>query len=158
MKEYRIEIVRRACGRFGWNFLTIDDRGRRVLARSERTYRKKKRVRRVIAELEEACVVDATKDYGPVRLRATSFESVPGVVPLIVGDSPLELHDGVYKVLGRKAKKHHDRDQAAAREAEAAAHEAEAAALEAEAASEESEAAGAEQTSETRPNRGRTRQ
>ena len=39
MKRYRFEIVRRGFGRFGWIFVRIDDRGRRVLARSERSYR-----------------------------------------------------------------------------------------------------------------------
>src|SRR4051794_30626400 len=38
MNPYCIEIVRRANGRFAWIFVRVDDRGRRVLARSERSY------------------------------------------------------------------------------------------------------------------------
>jgi hypothetical protein len=93
MKPYRFEIVRRAFGGFGWVIVRIDDRGRRVLARSERSYRSRKRVRRAIAAFEGAPIVDATNDYQTFPLPASSFRFVPGVVPLIVDESPVEDDD-----------------------------------------------------------------
>lgn len=120
MKQYRFEIVRRAFGRFGWIFVRIDDLGRRVIARSERSYRSRKRVRRAIAALEDAPIVDATKDYLPFPLPATSFRFVPGVVPLIVDESPVEDNDAVYKVSAEKAGKNDDREAAAAAQEEEA--------------------------------------
>jgi hypothetical protein len=120
MNPYRFEIVRRAFDRFGWVFVRIDDRGRRILARSERSYRSRKRVKRAIAALKEAPIVDATEDYLPFPLPATSFRFVPGVVPLIVDESPVEVHDAVYKVSVEKAGTNNDR------EAAPAAHEEEA--------------------------------
>lgn len=120
MKQYRIEIVGRAFGRFGWNFVRIDDRGHRILARSERSYRSRKRVGRAIAALKEARIVDATKDYLPFPLPATSFRFVPGVVPLIVDESPVEDHDAVYKVSAEKAGKNDDWEAAPAAQEEEA--------------------------------------
>jgi hypothetical protein len=90
MKPYRFEIVRRAFGRFGWIFVRIDERGRRVLARSERSWRSRKGVRKAIAALDDAPIFDATKDYLPFPLPVTRFRFVPGVVPLIVDESPVE--------------------------------------------------------------------
>jgi hypothetical protein len=121
MKHYRFEIVHRAFGRFGWIFVRINDRGRRVLARSERSYRSRKRVRRAIGALRGADdIVDATEGYLPVPLPATSFEFVPGVLPLIVDESPVEEHDAVYKVSVEKAEKNDDREAAAAAQEEEA--------------------------------------
>jgi uncharacterized protein YegP (UPF0339 family) len=121
MKVYRFEIVRRAFGRFGWVFVRINDGGRRVLARSERSYRSRKRVRRAIATLKGADDIDdATEDYLPSPLPATSFEFVPGVLPLIVDESPVEEHDAVYKVSVEKAEKDDDREAAAAAQKEEA--------------------------------------
>jgi hypothetical protein len=93
MRRYRrFEIVRRAFGRFGWDFVVVDDGRRRVLARSQRSYGSKKRVRKAIAALKEARIVDATgtNGYEPIPLPATSFQFVPGVLPLIVEESPVE--------------------------------------------------------------------
>jgi hypothetical protein len=118
MKRYRLEIVRRASGRFGWIFVRIDDRGRCVLASSERSYRSRKRVRRAIAALEDADIVDATRGCVPFPLPATSFRFVRGVVPLIVDESPQEEHDAVFAVSAAKAGKNHDREATAAAEEE----------------------------------------
>ena len=87
MKEYRIEIVRRSWGRFGWVFVRIDERGRRVLARSDRSYKSRRRVCKAVDALKEAGVYDATKGSAPFPLPAAAFRLVPGVVPLIVDDS-----------------------------------------------------------------------
>jgi hypothetical protein len=114
MKQYRFEIVRRGFGRFGWIFVRIDDRGRRVLARSERSYRSKKRVRRAIAAFDNAPIVDATKEFLPFPLPATSFKFVPGVVPLIVDESPTEEHDVVFGVSAVRADENDDREPAVA--------------------------------------------
>jgi hypothetical protein len=120
MKEYRIEIVRRACGRFGWIFVRIDERGRRVIARSDRSYKSRKRVRNAIAALRDADVFDATEDYAPISLPATRFALVPGVVPLIVDESPLEDHDAVYKVSRGKGRKYEEGEEEAEERAETA--------------------------------------
>lgn len=120
MKSYRFEIVHRAFGRFGWIFLRIDDRGRRVLARSERSYRSRKRVCEAIAALKDAPIDDATQDYPPFPLPATSFRFVAGVVPLIVDESPVEEHDAVYEVSAEKAGKNDDREAAPAAQEEEA--------------------------------------
>lgn len=120
MECYRFEIVHRAFGRFGWIFVRLDDRGRCVLARSERSYRSRKRVRRAIAALEDAPVVDAVKDCAPFPLPATSFRFVPGVVPLIVDESPVEEHDVVCTVIADEAGENDDRDAAGAEQEEEA--------------------------------------
>jgi hypothetical protein len=118
MKRYRLEIVRRASGRFGWIFVRIDDRGRQVLASSDRSYRSRKRVLREIAALEDADIVDATEGYLPFSLPATSFKFVRGVVPLLVDESPGDEHDAVFAVSAEKAGKNHDREATAAAEEE----------------------------------------
>jgi hypothetical protein len=85
MKRYNFEIVSRECGRFGWAFVRIDDRGRCVLASSERSYRSKKRVRRAISAVRGARLVDTTTtDRVPFPLPVPSVGLVRGVVPLIV--------------------------------------------------------------------------
>jgi hypothetical protein len=123
MKRYRLEIVRRTSGRFGWIFVRIDDRGRRVLARSERSYRSRKRVLRAICALKDAGIADATEGYLPFPLPATSFRFVRHVVPLIVDESPRDEHDLVFAVSAEKAGKNHDREAAAAAEEEEPARE-----------------------------------
>jgi len=114
MNRYRFEIVRRAAGRFGWIFVRIDDRGRRVLAASERSYRSRKRVLRAIAALHGAPVVDATKGYLPFPLPATSFAFVPDVVPLVVDESPVEDDEAVFRVRAATARKDDEEAEAAA--------------------------------------------
>jgi hypothetical protein len=93
MKPYRFEIVRRGFGGFGWIIVRIDDQGRRVLGRSERSYSSRKGVRRAIAAFAGAPVVDATNDHPPFPLPDSSFRFLPGVVPLIVDESPVEEDD-----------------------------------------------------------------
>src|SRR5690242_7009803 len=89
MKEYRIEIGTRGLSRFGWTYVRIDDRGTRVLARSERSYRSKKRAKAAIDALQCAGVFDATESYCvAVSLPAATFERVPAVVRLVVDGSP----------------------------------------------------------------------
>jgi hypothetical protein len=123
MKEYRIEIVRRSWRRFGWVFVRIDERGRRVLARSDRSYKSRKRVRQAIDALREARVFDATKGYAPFPLPATGFRLVPGVVPLIVDDSPLDPDDAVFTVRSAKGRKDEEREERAEERASAVAVE-----------------------------------
>jgi hypothetical protein len=108
MKRYRFEIVHRSFGRFGWIFVRIDERGRRVLARSERSYRSRKRVRKAIAALDDAPIVDATREFLPFPLPVTSFKFVPGVVPLIVDESPVEEHEAVCEVSAERAEEEDD--------------------------------------------------
>jgi hypothetical protein len=89
MNPYRFEIVRRANGRFAWVFVRVDNRGRqRVLARSARSWRRRKRARRAIKVLRDA-PIRRVYDYSPFSLPATSFELVPGVLPLLVEHSPV---------------------------------------------------------------------
>ena len=91
MKSYRFEVVRRRYDRYGWHVVSIDGPRRRVLARSARTYRSPKRVKRAIARLQTAQVVDVSgTDENGVSLPATSFGVVPGVVPLIVAERPAD--------------------------------------------------------------------
>jgi hypothetical protein len=98
MKRYHFEIVRRECGRFGWEFVRIDDQGRRVLAHSERSYGSKKRVRRAIAAVRGARLVDTTTTVRvPFPLPVTSFALVPGVVPLIVAAGAAEYDPEQYR-------------------------------------------------------------
>jgi hypothetical protein len=84
------EIVRRTYDRYGWIFVEIRGGRRRVLARSERTYKSKGRVRAAITSLKDvigdAEVVDATRSGGFVDLPATSFEFTPEALPLVVGE------------------------------------------------------------------------
>jgi hypothetical protein len=85
MRRYHFEIVRRAFGRFGWVIVDERRRRRRVIARSERSYRSKKRVRRAIDRLGGGRIVDRTKEPRGFQLPRTSFQLLPGVTPLIVG-------------------------------------------------------------------------
>jgi hypothetical protein len=87
MKRYRFEIVQRAFGRFGW--IVVDERrgGRRVLARSERSYRTKQKALRAINALGGAPVVDTTNGRSRFQLPARSFQLLPDVLPLIVEDA-----------------------------------------------------------------------
>ena len=90
MKSYRFEVVRRRYDRFGWNVVAIDGARRRVLARSERTWRSPKRAKRAIAAVQGADVVDVSNGPGGDggRLPTTTFGVVPGVLPLIVAERP----------------------------------------------------------------------
>ena len=87
MKQYRFEIVRRGNDRFYWLFVVVKRSGRRVLARSARDYGSPRKVRGAIETLQSVDV-DTTED--PFTLPATSFRIVPGVVPLMVEEFPVE--------------------------------------------------------------------
>jgi hypothetical protein len=120
MKRYRIEIVRRAFGRFGWIFVRIDERGRRVLARSERSYRSRKRVQRAITRLQDARIDDTTEGDLPFPLPAKSFKIDHDTLPLILDESPVEAPDAVSKVRAKKEGKNDDREEPAAAQEEEA--------------------------------------
>jgi hypothetical protein len=83
-QRYRFEIVCRGFDRFGWILVVCDEKERRVLARSVRSYRSKDRVREAIAALKEA-PIEATKDRVRDRLPETRFQLVRNVLPLRVG-------------------------------------------------------------------------
>jgi hypothetical protein len=89
MSSYRFEIVRRRSDRFGWRVVAIDDAGRRVLGRSERSYRSRKKANQAIDALRAADVDDTTRPRDGFPLPATKFEVVPGVLPLIVAERPV---------------------------------------------------------------------
>jgi hypothetical protein len=88
--SYRFEIVRRRSDRFGWRVVAIDDARRRVLGRSERDYRSRKKAKKAIDALRVALVEDTTRSPRGSRLPDTEFEVVPGVLPLIVAERPVE--------------------------------------------------------------------
>jgi hypothetical protein len=92
-KDYHFEIVRRTYRRFSWRFVVIEEDGRRrVLDRSHRDYRSRKRVRRAILAMQSAHVDDCSGSDGDLfPLPATSFRIVGGVVPLMVDGSPVEF-------------------------------------------------------------------
>ena len=96
MTKHRFEIVRQTHDRYSWLFVEVQDSRRRVLARADRDYGSPKKVRRAIQKLQgavpDADVADATGSTEPERfaLPATSFQLVPGVVPLVVEEFPVE--------------------------------------------------------------------
>ena len=87
MRTFFFEITRSGFGRYAWVFVEIRDHRRRVLARSARDYKSRKRVRAAIERLRAAVpgarVVDGTG--ARFRLPPTRFHYVPGVLPLPVG-------------------------------------------------------------------------
>jgi uncharacterized protein YegP (UPF0339 family) len=93
--SYRFEIVRRRSDRFGWRVVAIDDAGRRVIGRSERSYRSRKKATKAINALRAAYVDDTTRPPDGFPLPATKFEVVPGVLPLIVAEHPVEYAPAV---------------------------------------------------------------
>jgi hypothetical protein len=85
--KFRFQIVRRPNDRFGWIFVKVRRSGRvRVLARSVRDYRSPEKVEDAIDRLQGAPVDDTTFVRAPFPIPATSFDIVPGVVPLLVDD------------------------------------------------------------------------
>lgn len=88
--SYRFEIVRRKSDRFGWRVVAIDDAGRRVLGRSERSYRSREKANQAIDALRTADVDDTTRPPVGLPLPATKSEVVPGVLPLIVAEPHVE--------------------------------------------------------------------
>ena len=93
MKSYRFDIVRRKSDRFEWRVVAFDECGEQVIARSERSWRKRKKVWRAIAAIQEADVFDMSRPRGGngFHLPATRFGIVQGIVPLVVPDRPHEF-------------------------------------------------------------------
>ena len=91
MKQHRFEIVRRPNGRFGWVFVIRDEGRRRVRARSTRDYGSPEKAREAIFKMEGATIDPfPVDDPDPIPLPTTSFQIVPGVVPLLVQEFPTE--------------------------------------------------------------------
>jgi hypothetical protein len=103
--SYRFEIVRRKSDRFGWRVVAIDDAGRRVVGRSERSYRSREKVNQAIDALREADVDETTCPRDGFSLPATRFEVLPGVLPLIVAERPVEYVQAARRRGGARAEK-----------------------------------------------------
>jgi hypothetical protein len=100
-KVHFFEIARRGNSRFYWLFVSFNlrSRRRRVLARSTRDYRSPEKTEEAIVRLVGTTyVLDTTG--GPFELPTTSFQTVPGVVPLTVDEFPVEDFEGEFHVLG----------------------------------------------------------
>jgi hypothetical protein len=78
------EIVRRSRKRFEWVFVSVRDGRHRVVARSGRDYRSRKKVLRAIRGLQHDFRHAEIRDNNPFRFPRTKFEIVPGVLPLRV--------------------------------------------------------------------------
>ena len=93
VSRYSFEIIRRGFDRFSWVFVEVCDGRRRVLARADRDFRKKKQARRAACALQDAVadaeIIDATGGNDPSDLPATSFEIAPYALPLVVGPPPI---------------------------------------------------------------------
>ena len=95
MRQYWFAIVRRGYDRYSWLFVEVKDGRRRVLAQSIRDYRSVKKARKAAAALRcgvmDADIIDASGSQGARLMAVTSsFEPVPGVLPLVVGESVVE--------------------------------------------------------------------
>jgi hypothetical protein len=95
MVQYWFEIFRRTYDRWSWHFVEVRDGERRVLARSGRDYRSRRRARRAIRALKRAVrgaqvVVPGASGQEGFPLPASRFALVPGVVPLMMGGPPIE--------------------------------------------------------------------
>lgn len=84
MNDYWFQIVRRSRKRYDWVFVAVRDGRPRVLARSGRDYRSRKKTRRAIERLQYAFPRAEVRSNDPFRLPYTKFEIVPGVLPLRV--------------------------------------------------------------------------
>lgn len=89
MVQYWFEIFRQTLDRWSWRFVVLRDGERRVLARSGRDFRSRRRARRAVRRVRRAMrrapIVVVGQDGFP--LPATSFAFEPGVVPLVVQGS-----------------------------------------------------------------------
>jgi hypothetical protein len=103
--SYRFEIVRRNSDRFGWRIVVVDDAGRRVLGLSERSYRSRKKANRAIDALRAAYVDDTTRRRDGFTLPDTKSEVLPGVLPLIVSERPVEYARAARRRRGGRAEK-----------------------------------------------------
>lgn len=103
MKPFRFfQIVRRGNGRFYWLFVSVKGRRRRVLARSTRDYSSVQKAAGAIDKLRAAIVPGSIEE--PFELPETSFHRVPGVVPLVVDEFPVEDSSQVFRVISRARK------------------------------------------------------
>jgi hypothetical protein len=93
MVQYWFEIFRQSLGRWSWRFVENRDGERRVLARSSRDFRSRRRVRRSIRRLRRnvlgAPVI--VVGQGGFPLPTSTFTIVPGVQPLPVQRSSDEF-------------------------------------------------------------------
>jgi hypothetical protein len=152
MAQYWFEIFRQTYDRWSWHFVEIRDGQRRVLARSGRDYRSRRRARKAVRALKGAVrgaqIVVPGGGHEGFPLPASNFAVDYDVVPLMVGASR-----GGYGPR-RRRRDRRDRtdepDQAREATATAAAQEAAAAA-----ASEPEQAAQAVQQTKPRSGRGR---
>ena len=88
MNEYWFDIIRRSRKRYEWVFVAFRDGRPKVLARSGRDYRSRKKTRRAIRRLQYVFPRAGIRSRDPYRLRYTKFEIVPGVQPLPVTSAP----------------------------------------------------------------------
>ena len=88
MSHFWFEIIRRSRKRFEWVFVGVRDGRPRVLARSGRDYRSRKRARRAIRRLQYAFPEAGIRNADRFSLPYTKFELVPGVLPLRVQSAP----------------------------------------------------------------------
>lgn len=92
--KFRFQIVRRPNDRFGWIFVRVRRSGRiRVLARSVRDFSSVAKVEAAIEKLQAAPVEDTTVVQAAFPIPVTSFDIVPGVVPLMVDDDEFPEDD-----------------------------------------------------------------
>jgi hypothetical protein len=128
MTKHRFEIVRQTHDRYSWLFVEVEDGQRLVLARADRDYGSPKKVRRAIQKLQGAVPDADVAELVRFALPATSFQFVPGVVPLVVEESPVERDIAV--VRRRKPRRAKEAAKAVALEDAAGQEAAKAVALE----------------------------
>jgi hypothetical protein len=106
--RFWFEIVRRAFGRFSWEFVAVGGGTRRVHARAGRDFGSKKQARKAVRTIQAAVagpemvtatlkafqevivgaeIIDATGDEDSFDFAASNFEIAPDAVPLVVAQS-----------------------------------------------------------------------
>ncbi len=113
MQSYRFEIVRRKRRRFGWRLVATKGDRRRVIARSQRSYRSPKRALRAVEAVQCADVVDARVTGEGIALPETSFRLYSGVVPLIVSGPGDDDGDGDTRKRGARRRRRRTTNKAA---------------------------------------------
>lgn len=88
MNEFFFDIIRRSRNSYEWVFVAFRDGRPRVLARSGRDYRSRKKTRRAIERLQYAFPRAEIRSRDPYPLPYTRFDLVPGVLPLRAGTVP----------------------------------------------------------------------
>jgi len=100
MKRHWFEIVRRAAKRYSWLFVEVRDGQQRVLAYSARDYRSRKKARKAVAALQRVvpgAEVFELCDRDRFTVPASNFRLVSGVLPLVVGESPIAYPSAVIR-------------------------------------------------------------